>query len=375
MAEDDTQERTEQPSAKKEKESKERGLAARSKDFNSLVVLFFGCTSFLVFGQYIYSRLQRLFTHFFAFDTQTLLNDDALVVHFKEGLEEGFFIVLPILALVAIASFVGVILIGGWSFSIDNVMPKFERLDPIKGLQKIFSMKGLMELFKSVIKVALVFTAGYIIYFIFFDEIIAINLLDLKPSMNEAVNIIVYSAFILTGSLIVVSMFDVPFQIWDYRRQLMMTKQEVRDEYKDTEGKPEVKSKMRRMQKQMAQRRMMAAVPKADVIITNPTHFAVALKYDETNMKAPIVVAKGADLVAQKIIELGKEHAIPTLSMPPLARSIFFHTELGAEIPQKLYVAVAQVLAYVHQLKQYRKGKLKKPKLPTKLDIPPDMMK
>ncbi len=375
MAEDDTQERTEQASPKKEKESKEKGLAARSKDFNSMVVLLFGCTSFLVFGQYIYSRIQRLFIHFFSFDTQTLVNDDALVNHFKEGLEEGFFIVLPIMALVAIASFVGVILIGGWSFSIDSVTPKFERLDPIKGLQKIFSMKGLMELFKSVIKVALVFTAGYIIYFNFFHDIIAINQLDLKTSMNEAVNIIIYSAFILTGSLIVVSFFDVPFQIWDYRKQLMMTKQELRDEYKETEGRPEVKSKINRMQRELAQRRMMDAVPKADVIITNPTHFAVALKYDEKKMKAPVVVAKGADLVAQKIIELGKQHTIPTISMPPLARSIFFHTEIGAEIPQKLYVAVAQILAYVHQLKQYRKGKLKKPKLPTKLDIPPDMMK
>lgn len=375
MLEDDTQERTEQASSKKEKESKERGLVARSKDFNSLVVLFFGCTSFLIFGQYIYFRVQRLFIHFFSFDSHMLMNDKALMINFKEGLSEGFFIVLPILCLIVIASVLGVFLMGGWSFSLDTVMPKLERLDPIKGLQKIFSAKGLMELFKSVIKVILVSTAAYIIYFTFFDEIIAINLLDLKPSIGKAVNIIIYSAFILTGSLIVVSFFDVPFQIWSYRQQLMMTKQEVRDEYKETEGRPEVKSKMSRMQRQMAQRRMMDAVPKADVIITNPTHFAVALKYDETKMKAPIVVAKGADLVAQKIIELGKEHTIPTISMPPLARSIFFHTEIGAEIPQKLYVAVAQILAYVHQLKQYRKGKLKKPKLPTKCDIPPDMIK
>jgi flagellar biosynthetic protein FlhB len=375
MLEDDTQERTEQATPKKEQDSKERGLVARSKDFNSLIVLLFGCISFAVFGQYIQSRFHRLFHHFFTFDGYTLQNDNFMINNLKQGLQEGFFILLPIMMLIFFGAIVGILLMGGWSFSLKNVALKFERLDPIKGLLKIFSLRGLMELFKSFVKVFLVLAAGLLVYYLFFEDMVALGDMELNLSISSAVNIIVYAAFIITCSLIIIALFDVPFQIWDYRRQLMMTKQEIRDEYKDTEGKPEVKSKLQRMQRKMSRLRMMTQVPKADVIITNPTHFAVALKYDEGKMKAPIVVAKGADLIANKIIEIGKEHTIPIISMPPLARSIFHHTEIGDEIPQKLYVAVAQILAYVYQLKQYRKGKSKKPKLPTKLDIPSDMIK
>lgn len=372
---DDTQERTEQATPKKEKESKERGLVARSKDFNSFVVLFFGCISFVVFGQYIILKLQLLCKQFFSFDAQALLESGSMIVNLKMGFTSGFYILLPIALLILIASLVGSYLMGGWTFSWGNVAPKFERLDPIKGLQRIFSLKGVMELIKSILKVSLVFIAAFIIYVVFFERIIGLGLFELNSGLSVAGNIMIYSFFILVCSLIVVCMFDVPFQIWDYRRQLMMTKQEIRDEYKETEGKPEVKSKLRSMQREMAARRMMDAIPKADVIITNPTHYAVALKYDEGKMKAPIVVAKGADNVAMRIIELGKTHSIPTLSAPPLARSIFFHTEIGEAIPQKLYVAVAQVLAYVHQLKLYRRGKMKRPKLPTKYEIPTDMIK
>ncbi len=372
---DDSQERTEQATPKKEKESKERGLVARSKDFNSFVVLFFGCVSFIVFGKYIMLKTQLLFKQFFSFDAQNLQDSGSMLVNLKMGFVSGFYILLPVAILILVASLVGSYLMGGWSFSWGNVAPKFERLDPIKGLARIVSLKGVMELVKSILKVSLVFIAMFVIYAVFFKRIVGLGLFELNNGLSVAGNIMIYSFFILVCSLIVVCMFDVPFQIWDFRRQLMMTKQEVRDEYKETEGKPEVKSKLRSMQREMAARRMMEEIPKADVIITNPTHYAVALKYDEGKMKAPIVIAKGADNIAMKIIELGKKHSIPTISAPPLARSIFFHTEIGAAIPQKLYVAVAQVLAYIHQLKQYRRGKMKRPKLPTKYDIPTDMIK
>lgn len=375
MLDDDTQDRTEQATPKKEKESKERGLVARSKDFNSLVVLLFGCVAFLIFGKLICTRMYNIFHHFFVFDGYSLRNNDFMLENLKRGLQDGFTVLLPIMLLILIASIVGVLLIGGWSFSFGNVAPKFERLDPIKGLMKIFSIKSLMELFKSVLKVVLVICAGISVYCLFFKDILTIAQLDLLPGITESVRIMVYSFFVLTASLIIVCFFDVPYQIWDYRRQLMMTKHEVREEYKETEGKPEVKSKLRRMQREMASRRMMEEIPHADVIITNPTHFAVALKYDQSKMKAPIVLAKGADLVAHRIIEIGKENLITTVSMPPLARSIFYHTDIGDEIPQKLYIAVAQILAYVYQLKQYRRGKSKKPTLPTQLDIPHDMLR
>jgi flagellar biosynthetic protein FlhB len=232
-----------------------------------------------------------------------------------------------------------------------------------------------MELIKSLLKVVLVLSTGIAVYCLFFKKIVFINSLEVKIGMGYSVEILVYAFLILTSSLIIIALFDVPYQMWNYRQQLMMTRQELKDEYKETEGKPEVKAKIHRVRRELAKRRMMSAVPKADVIITNPTHFAVALKYDQGNMKAPVVVAKGADLVAQKIIDIGSQHAIPTVSMPPLARSIFFHTDIGEEIPQKLYMAVAQILAYVHQLKMYRRGKIKRPKPPKDVEIPEDMKK
>ena len=372
---DDSQERTEQATPKKQKESRERGLVARSKDFNSLIVLLFGCFAVLIFGSYIYSKAIKIFEFFFTFDSRILHQGNALMVALNHGMKDGFFIVLPIMGLIFCASIVGVLLMGGWTFTLSNAAFKFERLDPIKGLAKIFSSQGLMELLKSFIKVVLVLAAGILIFFLYFKKMIALNTYDLKIGMGYSAEILIYSFFILSASLIVVELMDVPYQMWNYRQQLMMTKQELKEEYKETEGKPEVKSKIHKMRRELSRRRMMSAVPTADVIITNPTHFAVALKYAEGKMKAPIVVAKGADLVAQRIIEIGKEHAVPLISMPPLARSIFFHTEIGDEIPQKLYMAVAQVLAYVHQLKLYRRGKLKKPKLPEKINIPEDMLK
>lgn len=372
---DDSQERTEQATPKKQKESKERGLVARSKDFNSLIVLIFGCFAMLIFGTYIYSKAMKIFHFFFTFDSNILNQGNGLVLALNHGMKDGFFIVFPIMVLIFCASIVGCLLMGGWTFTLNNAAFKFERLDPIKGLGKIFSSQGFMELLKSFIKVILVLASGLLIYFLYFKKIIALNTFDLKVGMGYSAEILVYSFFILSASLVVVALVDVPYQIWHYRQQLMMTKQELKDEYKETEGKPEVKSKIHKMRRELSRRRMMSTIPTADVIITNPTHFAVALKYAESKMKAPIVVAKGADLVAQRIIDIAKEHAVPLISMPPLARSIFYHTEIGEEIPQKLYLAVAQILAYVHQLKLYRKGKLKKPKLPQKVDIPEDMLK
>ncbi len=176
----------------------------------------------------------------------------------------------------------------------------------------------------------------------------------LEPAIARGLSMLGWAAVILTSTLIVLALFDVPFQLWDHKRQLKMTQQEVRDELKETEGRPEVRGRIRQLQREMAQRRMMEEVPKADVIVTNPTHFAVALRYDADRMRAPIVVAKGADLVAANIRRVGREHDVPLVEAPLLARAIYFSTELEAPIPAGLYLAVAQLLAYVFQLKAYR---------------------
>lgn len=376
MAEQDSdQERTEDPSEKRRKETKERGVIARSKDFNSLLVLLFSGISFLIFGSYIYHRLKKIFIDCLSWDMPIPVEGNSLLILVNGKLFSGLFVFLPFALLVLCASVIGNIAMGGWIFSLNAVAIKLERLNPIAGLGKIISLKSFVELVKSIIKILLVFASMALIAKIFFPKMFRVSMVDLTVGLRECFYIFIASFFILCTSLVVSSIFDVPYQIWEHLRQLKMTKQEVKDEYKEAEGKPEVKSRLRRLQRELASKRIATAVPTADVIITNPTHFAVALKYDKTTMSAPQLVAKGGDHMAMKIIELGQKHEIPTISIPPLARSIYHHTEIGEEVPEALYLAIAQVLAYVHQLKLYKKGKSKKPTLPKKFTIPPELIK
>lgn len=369
MSEDDFQERTEEPTAKKKKEAKEQGLVARSREFNSTIVLFCGALGLFLFGHLMYKKLSLLFINSFKINAANLSNQE-LIELLKNFLTEGLLIILPMLILIIVFAALGPLLIGGFTVSVSNIAFKFERMDPIKSLGKIFSMQTVVELIKSILKIVLVVASAYIVYRLFFNKLISLSMLDLNVSLSDSYYIFSISFILLVSSLFVITIIDVPYQLWQFRNKIMMTKQELRDEYRESEGKPEVKSKIYRLQRELAKRRMMSYVPKADIILTNPTHFAVAIRYDQSIMKAPRVVAKGADLVAQRIIEVGQHHRVEVLSLPPLARSLFYFAELGEEIPSGLYIAVAQVLAYVHQLKLYRKGKSRKPQIPKKIQIP-----
>ncbi len=370
---DDSQERTEQPTARKKQQSQEQGQVARSKDFNALMVLLCSGFCFISMGQSGSTKFQQLFKANLAIDPRLLADESGMCLAIKAAIFSAAGVLIPYLLLIVVVCIVGPMIVGGWSFSWENIELKLERLDPVKGLLKIFSLKNLVELLKSIFKIALVVLAMALIVYLFMKRIIYFSFADATAAIHESGQVLTWSFMLLVGALLIITLFDVPFQLWNHQQELRMTKQEVKDEYKDSEGKPEVKSRLARLQRELLKRRFATEVPKADVIITNPTHYAVALQYDQKKMKAPKVVAKGVDFMAEKIMEIAKQHAVPLVALPPLARSIYFHTEIGDEIPSALYVGVAQVLAYVHQLKLYKRGKLKKPKLPDKVEIPPEM--
>jgi flagellar biosynthetic protein FlhB len=246
-------------------------------------------------------------------------------------------------------------MIGGWTFSSDAFGFKTERLDPVKGLGRMFSMRSLVELVKSLAKFALIAVIGVLVVDSQIDEVRALALQPLGSAIAECGRIALFALLAMSAGLGLVAAIDAPFQLWQYAKELRMSHQEVREEMKESEGSPETRGRIRSMQQAAARRRMMQDVPKADVVVTNPTHFAVALRYDEGQDHAPVVLAKGADEVAARIRAVAHEHGVPLVSAPPLARALFRHVDIGRQIPHALFVAVAQVLTYVFQLKLARR--------------------
>jgi flagellar biosynthetic protein FlhB len=263
--------------------------------------------------------------------------------------------------------------VGGWVFSTKPFSPQFSRLNPIAGFGRMFSKHGLVELGKALLKTIIVAVVVGVAIWKERDALVALLTMSLPDGVASIGRLLGVTFIVGAGSLVLVAAIDVPFQIWQHHHRLRMTKEEVRQEMKETEGDPHIKARIRQQQREMARRRMMAAVPSADVVVTNPTHYAVALKYDSAGGRAPRVVAKGADAVAAKIRELAQEHRVPLLEAPPLARALYKHTDLGDEIPAMLYKAVAEVLAYVFQLRSYRPGSGQAPRAPRDLPVPPEL--
>ena len=278
--------------------------------------------------------------------------------------------VQPILILLFVISFVAPIVLGGFLFSGSLMQPKFSRLNPLSGIKRMFSMNSLTELLKALAKFIMILVVALVVLVSDREALLAIGKMPMELAIIQALQVVGWSALWMAAGLLLIAGLDVPYQLWQSHKKLKMTKQEVTDEYKNSEGKPEVKQRIRQLQREMSQRRMMAAVPDADVIITNPTHYAVALQYDpEKGSSAPLLLAKGTDFMALKIREIGVEHKVQILESPALARAIYYSTEIEQEIPAGLYMAVAQVLAYVFQIRQYRAGRGKPPE-PLKKDLP-----
>lgn len=372
---DSSQEKTEEPTPKRLKEAKEKGQVPRSKELNMTAIMLASAAAMLLTGDYIADHLLKAFKNSFTATREQIFDPNHLINALMENMWNGFLGIMPFLVIVLLASIISPALLGGWSFSAKALAPKLEKLDPLKGIKRIFGPQGLMELVKSILKIILVGSIGLLCLWLFYEDLLNLARMDLYEGIGVAGRAFFYTFFILAASLIIIVGIDVPFQLWQHKSKLKMTKQEVKDEFKETEGKPEVKGKIRQLQRDIAQGRMMEEVPKADVVVTNPTHYAVAIKYDQLGMEAPKVIAKGKDLVAANIREIAEEHKIAIYSAPPLARALYHTTEIDQEIPHGLYVAVAQLLAYVYQLRTFRPHAGMAPPQPPNTEIPEEFEK
>ena len=372
MAEhEDGQERTEQPTERRLQRAREQGQVARSRELANLGLLLTAAAGLMVLGPATLSGLVEIVRRGLTPTREALAGGGGdLLSTLVATAADALFLLLPLLAALLVVAVLAPLALGGWTFSTEALALKPERLNPAKGLARVFSLNGLAELAKALAKfTVLALTAGLLLWRDM-GSILSLGGQGLAPALSGAASLLLNSFLVLCGALVSIAALDVPYQYWRHHQQLRMNRQDLREELKETEGRPEVKSRQRALQREVARRRMMQEVPRADVVVTNPTHFAVALRYRPETMAAPRVVAKGADLVAQRIRGLAAEHGVPLLSAPPLARALYHGTRLGQEIPAGLYQAVAQVLAYVYALRRQRREGGADPVPPTDLPVP-----
>jgi len=372
MSEDSDAEKTEDASPQKIQKAREEGDVPRSREVATFTVLMTAGSCLWAFGGMLVGNLSNALRSGLSLDREQVFNPNILLERIFNDLVSVLMACLPIaLAIMAIA-LVSPILIGGWLFSAKSFMPNFMKLNPIKGIGNMFSKNALVELLKAIIKTVLVGVVAYIVVSSQKEAMLGLAVEPLNESSAHVGNMIGKSFLFIVASLGVIALIDGPYQLWHWKDKLKMTRQEVIQESKESDGNPQIKGKIRQMQREMARGRMMQNVPTADVIVTNPTHYAVALKYTD-GKGAPRVVAKGVDDVAAKIREMGALHKVTLMEAPALARALYKHTDIDDEIPERLYSAVAEVLAYVYQLRAYRKGEGEYPDRPTRLKVPDEM--
>ncbi|WP_460117144.1 flagellar biosynthesis protein FlhB [Pseudomonas sp. S2_C03] len=375
MAESESgQDKTEDPTEKKKRDAREKGEIARSKELNTLAIMIAGSVALLIFGGALAQDLMALMRHNFTLPREVILDQKSMSTYLMSSGLSALLAIQPIMITLVLAALIGPISLGGWLFAAGSLAPKFSRMNPLAGLKRMFSIKAVVELLKAFAKFLIVLIVALTVLSSDIDDLMRIAHEPLDMAIIHCLQVVGWSTLWMSCGLIIIAAVDVPVQLWESHKKLLMTKQEVRDEHKDSEGKPEVKQRIRQLQREVSQRRMMAAIPEADVVITNPTHYAVALKYDADKGGAPVLLAKGSDFLALKIREIAVANEVMLLESPALARSIYYSTELEQEIPGGLYLAVAQVLAYVYQIRQYKAGKGKRPDpLKDDLPIPPDL--
>jgi flagellar biosynthesis protein FlhB len=371
MAEETGAEKTEEPTARKLQKAREDGQVARSNELPGAAVMIGAVALMVMMGGVLLPQLIAVFKAGFIFDRTTLLTPSLLPLTFGSHAVSAFVVVIPIFIVTVVLAILSSGATGGYLFSLKSIAPKGSKINPLEGFKRMFGKKALVELAKAVLKFSLVTGVLILMININLGELIQIGRMPLEPAMQKAGELVAHSALYVTLSLVVIAAIDMPWQKHEFNERMKMTKQEVKDEYKDIEGRPEVKAQIRRRQREMSNQRMMQNVKDADVVITNPEHFAVALSYDPTGDGAPIVVAKGADLIAAGIREEAKTHGVYVFQAPPLARALFYTTEVDQTVPEELYVAVAQVIAYVFNLDNVKPGQpgMQKPK-PV---VPPEM--
>jgi flagellar biosynthetic protein FlhB len=372
-AEDSDLERTEPASAQRLEKAREEGDVPRSRELATCTILMAAVIGFWTMGGNMVGQLNHMLSAGLSFRRDDAFDTNVLFGHLGANLADVLVAFAPVAGLLVLVALGSPLLIGGWLFSSKALAPNFGRMDPFSGLANMVSVRSLVELGKAVAKTLLV---GWIAWAVIHGQMQAVLGLSVEPVTSGAAHLgqmllITFAA--IAGGLVVIAAIDAPYQIWQYANKLKMTREELRQEAKESDGNPEIKAKIRQLQREMAKKRMMAEIPNADVIITNPTHYAVALKYAEGGMRAPKVIAKGADAIAARIREIGREHNIPLLEAPPLARALYRHTEIDDEIPEGLYTAVAEVLAYVFQLRAFKKSGGNRPEMPKEIDVPPQL--
>lgn len=370
MAGPDTgQERTHDATDKRLGDARRKGDVPRSKELNTVVMLLASMLGFATVGGAGVSTYQKLSASHWALERQDIFSDQTVVTAFVEFLLQAFWITSPFLLMMFLAVFIGPLCMGGWIFTTSGFSFKISKVNPFSGLKRMFGMQSLAELGKALMKVLLLGGVALLLLQAYKDDFLGLAILPVDVAINKMFGLIYVVILTLVLSLGFVALVDVPYQKWTYARKLRMTLQEIKEESKEQQVNPEVKAKARQMQQSYANQRSLADVPKADVIIVNPTHFSVALKYDD-DQPAPVVLAKGVDLMAMRIRELARDSDVPIFSAPPLARALYRHTEVGETIPSELYLAVAQVLAYVLQVKKANFAEQRRMVPPSDLPVP-----
>ena len=373
MAEDSDLERTEEATPKRLEKAREEGQIARSQELTTFTLLLAAAAGILFMGSGLMDKLLKIMKAGMHMERELAHQPDLMLNRFYELAFEGLLAMAPLLLLLVIVAFFAPMSLSGWMFSTKAIMPKFDRINPISGLGRIFSMHSLVELVKAILKTIVIGGVATLVIWSNKDAVMMLLTVPVDLGISRTGEFLTMSFLLIVGAMILVVLIDVPYRLWEHAKQLRMTKEEIRKEYKESEGDPFIKARIRGLQREAARRRMMAEVPKADVIVTNPTHYAVALRYQSNSMRAPKVVAKGVHLLAARIREVAAEHRIPILEAPPLARALYHHAELESEIPEKLYTAVAEVLAYVFQLKRYNEYGGKAPQPPLDVPVPAEL--
>jgi len=354
VAEKDGQERTERPTPKRLEEARKKGQVPRSVDLSSAGVMITAAAMLYVLGDSLGGGLADMMRDGLSVRGAEVTDPDRLIPILAREFTVALWAIAPIFAATIVAALLSPLLTGGWNFSAEALTPKFERLDPVAGIGRMFSTRTLVELVKGIAKFSLVGLIAYVVLRRDAAQLLSLGSIATSQGIVAAGALCAEALLALVCALVVIAAIDVPYQLWRHADDLKMSRDEIRREMKESEGSPEIKGRIRSLQQAMARNRMMQDVPLADVVVTNPTHFAVALRYDDSKMRAPIVVAKGADLVAARIREIATEHEVPLVEAPPLARALHGSVDIGHEVPAELYVVVAQVLTYVYQLRAAR---------------------
>ena len=370
MAEESDLEKTEPGSPRRLEKAREEGEVARSRELTTFVLLATGMGGLWLNAAPMNQHIGRALQRGLQFERASAFASSHMMVQAGNVVTEALQALLPLFGMMMLAALVAPLMLGGWLFSTQSLAPKFSKLNPIAGIGRLFSTQSLAELVKAIAKSLLV---GSVAYWVISANVTSIMSLMSEPigsALSHTMRLVANCCVLIIASLLLVAALDVPYQLWSYYRKLRMSREDLRQEHKESEGDPQVKAQIRRQQQQMARRRMMTEVANADIVVTNPTHFAVALKYRDKEMRAPRVVAKGSDLLALRIRAIGEENNVPILEAPPLTRALYRHTKLGDEIPAALYAAVAEVLAWVYQLQRWHSEGGIAPHVPNNLPVP-----